>query len=249
MKLSWKLANGSICNYTLLLKELLDNFHTPDISCGSTVSISEYDKSLVNALTTAATMTIPVVKFRKHVKPYWTSDVKLAHSEMLFKRQIWLNENKPRGASFISYTDFKAANLLFRKTLESAYESFISGQLKEIDECGHTNQELCWTLINRRRINGCNMQHEIEYQGKIYRGSEDIADAWALHFEKLFSNSEHNDFDEQFKKSNEKKVKDIFRKSVHKDDEHLKEPITNDEISLLCSRLKCGKAGCSDNIT
>jgi hypothetical protein len=168
---------------------------------------------------------------------------------MLFKRQIWLNENKPRGASFISYTDFKAANLLFRKTLESAYESFISGQLKEIDECGHTNQELFWTLINRRRINGCNMQHEIEYQGKIYRGSEDIADAWALHFEKLFSNSEHNDFDEQFKKSNEKIVKDIFRKSVHKDDEHLKEPITNDEISLLCSRLKCGKAGCSDNIT
>jgi hypothetical protein len=140
MKLSWKLANGSICNYTLLLKELLDNFHTPDISCGSTVSISEYDKSLVNALTTAATMTIPVVKFRKHVKPYWTSDVKLAHSKMLFKRQIWLNENKPRGASFISYTDFKAANLLFRKTLESAYESFISGQLKEIDECAWSYQ-------------------------------------------------------------------------------------------------------------
>ena len=95
-------------------------------SCGSTVSISEYYKSLVNALNTAATMTIPVVQFRKHVKPYWTSDVKLAHSEMLFKRQIWLNENKPRGASFISYTDYKAAKLLFRKTLESAYESFIS---------------------------------------------------------------------------------------------------------------------------
>jgi hypothetical protein len=33
-------------------------------------------------------MTIPVVQFRKHVKPYWTSDVKLAHSEILFKRQI-----------------------------------------------------------------------------------------------------------------------------------------------------------------
>jgi hypothetical protein len=47
------------------------------------------------------------------------------------------------------------------------------------------------------------VQREIEYQSKIYRGSEDIADAWALHFEKLFLNSEHNDFDEQFKKSTE----------------------------------------------
>ena len=62
------------------------------------------------------------------------------------------------------------------------------------------------------------MQHEIEYQSKIYRGSEDIADTWALHFEKLFSNSEHNDFGEQFKKSTEKKIKDIFRKSVDEDD-------------------------------
>jgi hypothetical protein len=65
----------------------------------------------------------------------------------------------------------------------------------------------------------------------------------------ILRNSEHNDFDEQFKKSTEKKVKDIFRKSVDDDDEHLKEAITNDEISLLCSRLKCGKAGGLDNIT
>jgi hypothetical protein len=199
------------------------------------VSISEYYKSLVNALNTAATMTIPVVQFRKHVKPYWTSDVKLAHSEMLFKRQIWLNENKPRGASFISYTDYKAAKLLFRKNARICLRVFYIRQLKEIDECGDTNQELFWTLINRRRINSCNVQREIEYQSKIYRGSEDIADAWALHFEKLFLNSEHNDFDEQFKKSTEKKIKDIFRKSVDEDDEHLKEPITNDEISALFS--------------
>ena len=31
------------------------------------------------------------------------------------------------------------------------------------------NQELFQAMINRSRINGCHVQHEIEYQGKIQK--------------------------------------------------------------------------------
>ena len=91
------------------------------------------------------------------------------------------------------------------------------------------NQELFQSMINRSRINGCHVQHQIEYQGKIYRRSQGIADTLTPHFEKFLSNSEPNNFDDYFKESIEKKSKGyFFRKSVDEDGEHLNGSVTND---------------------
>ena len=252
MKLSWKkaLLNGSVCRYALLLADFMNSISVPDYDNTNTNEISKYYNDIVIAMKSASSLTIPAVKFRKHIKPYWTSDVKDAHSDMLNKRHVWINEKRPRGSEFHSYMDYKSSKLNFRKTLNAACDSYISRELEEIDKCGDANQELFWTLFNRRRIVGSTaVQHEIDYNGKTYRGTECVADAWAQHFEDIFSDTAVSNFDEQFKTVIDEKIFEINSRSFDDEDTHLDGPVTVSEISELCLKLKNGKAGGIDNIT
>lgn len=132
----------------------------------------------------AVRMTIPLKKFRKHIKPYWTNSVKQIHNHMSTKRKVWIHEGQP----IKSYREYKPAKLTFRRELFSANQKNMVDQLQEIDRCGDVNQELFWTLINRRRVLASNAQHELKLAEETICGTD-----------KLFSDFDSDRYDKRFK--------------------------------------------------
>ena len=109
----------------------------------------------------------PMKQFNPFTKPYWDNTVKSAHDEARSKRQIWVQENKPRGWSFKSYSDYKKAKKNFRIVQEQAIKQYEDNIYRDIDEAAELDIRLFWKLINnhtKRKNNNC---FEVKYGKKI----------------------------------------------------------------------------------
>ena len=85
-----------------------------DVLPSSETEIENYLRAITSILIGAAKMFIPVSKFVPFVKPYWTPEVKRAHENARFKREIWVKNDKPRGMLHDSYKEYKTAKKNFR---------------------------------------------------------------------------------------------------------------------------------------
>ena len=88
------------------------NIPNPD---ASEIEISTFYQNRIKFLKHVVLGTIPIVKFNRHVKPYWTNSVKEYHAEIAYRRRLWITEGRPRGMQFPTFQMHKQANDIFNK--------------------------------------------------------------------------------------------------------------------------------------
>ena len=144
------------CTYLHLLtykydisEKLADNYahHNSNALCPD-----EINNRLIYILHEAANK-LPKSKFNKRAKPYWTTEVKTAHALAREKRRQWIDEGRPRGNQFESYTRYKEAKSLFRlaqRQNRTAYENFVFDDLNKAAELDY---RMFWKLLRRKAEN------------------------------------------------------------------------------------------------
>ena len=132
----------------------------------------------------ASKLAFPVKKFNPHTKPYWDHNVKSAHAEARAKRQIWIKENKPRGWSCKSYSDYKTAKKKFRIVQEQAIKEYEDAIYRDIDEAAELDVRLFWKLMNSHKNKNNNNCFEIKYDDKLLNDPNEIASAFGKYFQK-----------------------------------------------------------------
>lgn len=160
----------------------------------------------VNAVTdilrTCATGCIPQSKFKQHAKPYWSTQVKLAHRLAMDKRKIWLQNNKPRGMQHVSYSEYKKAKSAFRKTQEQAIFEYENSIYREIDESSECDIRLFWKLINQQKRRKSNACYKLSYDSKTASEPQAIANLFSEYFKKLYTFDDNHAFDKRTHKRN-----------------------------------------------
>ena len=83
-----------------------------DLSIYLSVCLSIYHLAVLHLAAEAITQT---KKPRPHAKHYWNSNLSVLRKDIIFYRNIWLEEGKPRGKHYLSFLNFKEAKRCFRK--------------------------------------------------------------------------------------------------------------------------------------
>ncbi len=68
---------------------------------------------------TSMDLCIPVSRSCPHQKPYWDAELKQCHDDQKHKRRVWIQEGRPRGMQYASYSTYKAGKRQFAKLLQS----------------------------------------------------------------------------------------------------------------------------------
>jgi hypothetical protein len=55
----------------------------------------------------------PKPKFKPYIKPYWNNELSRLHIEMVYKRQLWISENRSRDINCPSFIAYKTAKRVF----------------------------------------------------------------------------------------------------------------------------------------
>jgi hypothetical protein len=112
--------------------------------------IDNFCNDLYNILHTAASLFIPVAKFKPYLRPEWTPTVKNLHCRERHKRNIWISEGRPRGMTHESYKNYKRAKRDFRNEFDAEHERYMTSGFQDIDEASECDIRLFWKLLKRQ---------------------------------------------------------------------------------------------------
>ena len=109
---------------------------------------------------------------------------------------MWIQNGRPRGIACISYMEYKLAKSEFRELHRKA----VALHLKELDEQINTAAEVdskrFWRLIKSRRSKtGPSSASEINFNGIMYRDSQEINEQWGVHYANLYTPDNDESFD------------------------------------------------------
>ena len=169
LRINWKkLSPTDIQNYQSFLDssyELKIASHT--LNCKN--DIDNLYESLVNNIKSASDKCFPRSKYREHLKPYWNDNLTNAHKEMKYRRNIWLNDGRPRNKDISSYQYYKTAKHNFRKLHRHYVNIYLSKLDMEIDKTAELDKEQFWKIVNnRRKRSNTRAGSEIKFNGTIY---------------------------------------------------------------------------------
>lgn len=166
------------------------------------------------------------------------------HAGMREKRRKWISEGRPRGVAFLSYKEYKTAKSLFRAHHRRCVENFLMELNFEIDEAAEVDSAVFWKKVNsKRKTSQTNAGSEIKFRDRTYRDPAEVAFEWGNYFCELYSDTERNQYDQQFKNCVEEKVTNIITTlSACRDGDTAY--ISADEVrkAIMCLRKKkaCG---------
>ena len=84
-------------------------------------------------------MTLPSENYNRHAKPYWSAEIKYAHTKSRTLRRLGILEGRPGGNEFKSYSLYKTAKANFRRLQRLAAEKYIEQSLDEIERASETD--------------------------------------------------------------------------------------------------------------
>lgn len=155
---------------------------------------------------------LPKSNFRHYLKPYWNKNMKDLHAVMRQTRRVWIAMGRPRGNNHDSYRHYKRAKSLFRSYHRKCAEQYLVELNAEIDSAAEMDSAYFWKKINlRRRQSVTHAGNEIEFNGRIYRDAEDIANCWGFYFQNLYSDTERPQFDRLFQNDVDSRAGEILR--------------------------------------
>uniref|UniRef100_A0A8W8LUB3 WSC domain-containing protein n=1 Tax=Magallana gigas TaxID=29159 RepID=A0A8W8LUB3_MAGGI len=205
---------------------------------------------LVNILLDSATVAIPHSGFNPYTRPGWTRDVKELHTKERQLCQIWISEGRPRGMIHESYRNYKRAKRHFRTVLDMEFENHMKGVYRDLDTAAECDIRLFWKLVKKQKKRTSRTYPEIHGDdGAIFKDPEGVAEAFAMYYEKIYTPSEDDTFDEHFRQFIESKYRHIEEECTKVSGNIPGGPITTDDLSPVVNNLKRRKSPGPDRIT
>ena len=212
-KPSWEKARSLniLQDYTFAVSHMLWPINIPN-SDAFEIEISTFYQNIIIILKNAVLETIPIVKFNRHAKPYWSNSVKEWHAEMSYRRRLWITEGRPRGMQFPTFQMYKQAKDTFRTSLNKAYLDYERETYSSLDEACNINHKSLWAkLRSKKKINSI---ISINVDNNTITNPKTICNAMADHFSKVFSDTTEDHFDVKFKSYVDQRVSEFKKKAM-----------------------------------
>jgi hypothetical protein len=148
---SWhKITNDLMAKYQGELDEPLTNLKLK--LKDSDIDIDIFYKDFVKILLSTANEVFPKTRYNLHTKPYWNSEVKSTHTKERTMRKIWVQDGRPRGMQYKSYSEYKRAKRDFRHIQQHANEQYIQETNHDINNAAGCDLRLFWKMIKRQKL-------------------------------------------------------------------------------------------------
>lgn len=240
-KISWKSCtdehfNSYNQNLVCLVTELLNR----DLS-----NVDHFYEDLSTAIKTADVV-LPRVKYKKHVKPFWSNSLKESRNSVMTARAKWLKMGSPRCPNNVFYRQYKITKCRYRREQRKAVWEFERKEFDDIADLSELDHGRFWRLLNNRVRRKKRKQKTVilEKDGGVFTDPQTIADLWANYYEKLATPSEH-----EHQKEMGNRVSEILTNSEGTYEYTFNSPITEEEIITVVKTLPNGKSPCIDGIT
>ncbi|MES9879357.1 MAG: reverse transcriptase family protein [Sedimenticola sp.] len=243
--IAWnKMTLANLHAYQYHISAYLSNVKCRDLS------VNELANIIGSAMTDAAKSTMPNSKFNKFAKPYWTSAVKEAHTRSRLLRKIWIDNGRPRGRQYESYSNYKDQKSVFRNLQRLESERYQQKVHSDLDEAADIDYKLFWRLLNEQKPKKRTACNEITVDGNRYYPAEKVADGFSKYFSKIFADQSDNPHphSDNFRQLVNMGINDIKRAGSNPAIPALETDVTPDEIQNVIKNLKRRKAPGNDNI-
>ncbi len=142
-RVNWsKLSSSEIEErYTTPLERAISTWSLP-FTLGCTSQIDTSISSLVCLMNETALKGLPLKKYKKHVIPGWSKDLKSAHLESKSAFRLWKSAGKPLAHSNPLKTNYKSKKCHFRKLLRQHRHSLKEQFLLNLDLANKDSKKL-----------------------------------------------------------------------------------------------------------
>ena len=147
----------------------------------------ELANRITHVLHTAAKKSLPHNKYNKHLKPYWTDNVKEAHRIARFKRRLRITEGRPRGSNHTSYTEYKLAKARFQKLQRIESNAYMERVHNDLDEAAGLDYRLFWRILRSRKRKTKTFCNTLIVDDTCYESPEDVSSGFRKFYENYFT--------------------------------------------------------------
>ena len=209
--------------------------------------VRDYYIEIVNAMLAVAEITVPAKKYSKHLCPNWKEKLKELHSDMMIKRREWIMVGRARGTE--AHIEYKRSHTVFRRRFRQVVQEEETALFEEVEKSYEIDSRRFWDFVKRRRGGGNITTSEICFGDKVLRDPEEICEAWAEHYEKLYTPLENETFDERHKTDVINKFREYMIESQSKYDDILDRNVDEEEVQAGIKDMKMEKSGGPDLLT
>ena len=158
--------------------------------------IDELFENIVNTLSTAD-RAIPRSKFKNHLKPYWSAELKELKREKMFWFRKWKEGGKSTNVNDPVRIQMKLSKKLFAKRLRAISKQYENDSIIEAASMAEIDRDKFWRMFRRKTNPGSTSAHAIkDHSGKVVYEIEDILDVWRKHFDSLSNPRQSENFDD-----------------------------------------------------
>ena len=205
----------------------------------------------VRELTTClhlATSNLPKTRYSKAAKPYWDKELtELSKYRKIAKRE-WDSIGNPKDEENPALKKYKECKRNYRKKLRQNQFEYEKQEMLDLSQNEEMNQHFFWHLVKKHRKSTNCVTPIKNDEGITLTNPTDIRNDWNKYYEKLYSNTNENDYDDVFKITIENELKEIYAnlKLTGK----LKDGIIKvEEVREQINKLKLKKAAGWDDVT
>lgn len=137
-------------------------------------SLERHVQKIINSIKEASS-TLPHIKYKRHVKPYWNNKLTILKKIVSEKCKLWTLKGRPRGRKYQTFADYKDAKRRFRKEQRRCVADYQSKDYEELSKASDYNYDRFWSLINSRRRNK-ERPMILEMEDKILDNPQEIAE-------------------------------------------------------------------------
>ena len=241
-----KCSSEHIADYQAALNEELNKLEVPRDN--TEANVNTFYGAIVEAVHKASEKSLPFGRYNQHAKPYWTKKVKAAHQDQRQKRIDWIKHGRSRNPEDVYYKSYKKAKCNFRKIQKEEINAIELKYYSELDESAECDVRHFWHIVNSRRKTKSLSACKLVVEEKTANSPEEISDAFADHFSKLYIPNDHPNYDNDFKLHIQNKVK-AFTNNAENANNDLICPVGLNELNKCLKDLKKRKSPGTDNIT
>ncbi|KAH3709593.1 hypothetical protein DPMN_069057 [Dreissena polymorpha] len=152
------------------------------------------------------------MRFRGHLKPFWSDALTALHSQMAESRDAWQRAGRSRGTQHSAYRQYKEDKANFRRVMRQCADRYMADLDNKLEHDSVHDTVSFWKTVNSRKHgSGANLGGGIQFNETTYRSREDIDDQWAKYFTDFYTPSNLHDFDAEWEHYVKQEVDETFR--------------------------------------
>ncbi|MES9885046.1 MAG: endonuclease/exonuclease/phosphatase family protein, partial [Sedimenticola sp.] len=151
--------------------------------------------NIINAILIATQKTLPMSKYNRHSKPYWSKDVKLSHDAQRQARRLWISQGRPRARQHESFANYKNAKRTFINTQKRAIQQIELKFIEQLNATAECDNRLFWSLIKKKKGKCTQTCCQLDTKSGVSRDPSAIADGFSAYYKELYTPLREDRFD------------------------------------------------------